>query len=148
MYIHVSHVYACIQYRHKWYWPSQVKEPTCSTNFNLVTINGECKCRCRTTNWCPSGQLWNSNICACVNDNICTLSCVPPKIRHPTQCKCICGNSCIGAVPDPYTCHCPLCNFEGICSVEPWSAYVIHCTSELDLTSYRKNKQTLVCCLL
>ncbi|XP_064399582.1 uncharacterized protein LOC135346040 [Halichondria panicea] len=93
--------------------------PKCSTNFDLVTINGECKCRCKTTNWCPSGQKWDSNICACVNDNdndVCTLSCRLPKVRHSTQCRCVCPNSCPGTDQNLRTCEClSLCDFEGNC---------------------------------
>ncbi len=86
--------------------------PSCITNYNLVVnINGECKCRCRTTNSCPSGQEWDSSLCACVPiKDECTRLCPFPKILDSTRCACICRNSYPGGIPQNIlTCECGPC---------------------------------------
>lgn len=45
----------------------QTTGPTCPTNYNLVEQNGDCICKCRSTNDCNSiRQVWDAEECRCV----------------------------------------------------------------------------------
>ena len=65
----------------------QTTSPSCPTNYELISVQGECICQCvqEPRNECPRNKWWNINRCECV----CHVSCLPGYYQNPRTCQCI-----------------------------------------------------------